>query len=286
MYTRDEIFMKRLKVKHDKLLLAFLIIILILAVLCYAYIFYASYARDEFFRNSLQIANQNQNSVFRISRILLYNSADAIDNSSNQSLQNLSICQYSDIAITIDNTSYISDLTTTNTVKEMYIDNIQVTMNSTDGTSYLNYKNLNDFGKFSVLNVPENRRIDFNIINTNEQNETADYSAPTFYTDCSNPISLGFVHRDIVQNFSVNDQVNSLVFNGQLLKQASVNLSDISYVLTFDINIKNYDDDNFIYHATLDTDLTSSDNTLYNGYLYQLKNDTSGSEYDFFKEVD
>lgn len=277
--------MKKIQIKHDKLLLVFLIIILILSILCYAYIFYASYARDEFYKTSFQIANQNQNSVFRVSKILLYSSADAIDNSSNKSLQDLSICQYSDIAISIDNTSYISDLTTTNTVKEMYIDNIQISMDSTDGSSYLNYKNLNDFGKFSVLNVPENGRIDFNIVNTNEQNESADYSLPTFYSDCSNPISLGFFHRDIVENFSVNDQSNSLVFNGKLLSQANINLSEISYVLTFDIHIKNYDNDNFVYHAKLDTDLNSSNGTLNNGYLYQAKNDTSGSEYDFFKEV-
>ena len=161
--------MKKLNIKHDKLLLAFLIIILIFCVLCYAYIFYSSYARNEFAQQAIKISKENQNSVFRVSRILLYSSANAVDNSDNQSLQDLGICQYTDIALTIDNTSYISDLTTTNTVKEMYIDNIQVTMNSTDGSSYLNYKNLNDFGKFSVLNAHENGRIDFNIINTNEQ---------------------------------------------------------------------------------------------------------------------
>ena len=122
--------MKKIKIKHEKLLLAVLIILLILSILGYAYIFYTSYARDEFFQTSLKIANQNQNSVFRISRILLYSSGNAIDNSYNKSLQNLSICQYTDIAITIDNTSYIGDLTTTNTVKELYIDNIEITTNA------------------------------------------------------------------------------------------------------------------------------------------------------------
>ena len=116
--------MKKIKIKHTKLVLALLIVLLILSSLGYAYIFYTSYARNEFFQTSLKIANQNQNSVFRISKILLYSSANAIDNSDNKSLQNLSICQYTDIAISIDNTSYISDLTTTNTVKELYIDNL------------------------------------------------------------------------------------------------------------------------------------------------------------------
>ena len=277
--------MKKIKIKHEKLLLAALIILLILSILGYAYIFYTSYARDEFFQTSLKIANQNQNSVFRISRILLYSSGNAIDNSYNKSLQNLSICQYTDIAITIDNTSYISDLTTTNTVKELYIDNIEITTNAQKGSPYLNYKDLNSFATFKLLDVPENGRIDFNIIHTNEQNESADYSTPTFYADCSNPISLGYINRDIVENFSVDDQVNSLSFNGKLLGQAGVNLDEISYVLNFDIHIKNYDDDNFTYHATINVNLNDSDGTLNSGYLYESRNTTTGSEYDFFKEI-
>lgn len=277
--------MKKIKIKHEKLLLAVLIILLILSILGYAYIFYTSYARDEFFQTSLKIANQNQNSVFRISRILLYSSGNAIDNSYNKSLQNLSICQYTDIAITIDNTSYISDLTTTNTVKELYIDNIEITTNAQKGSPYLNYKDLNSFATFNLLDVPENGRIDFNIIHTNEQNESADYSTPTFYADCSNPISLGYINRDIVENFSVDDQVNSLSFNGKLLGQAGVNLDEISYVLNFDIHIKNYDDDNFTYHATINVNLNDSDGTLNSGYLYESRNTTTGNEYDFFKEI-
>lgn len=277
--------MKKIKIKHEKLLLAVLIILLILSILGYAYIFYTSYARDEFFQTSLKIANQNQNSVFRISRILLYSSGNAIDNSYNKSLQNLSICQYTDIAITIDNTSYISDLTTTNTVKELYIDNIEITTNAQKGSPCLNYKDLNSFATFNLLDVPENGRIDFNIIHTNEQNESADYSTPTFYADCSNPISLGYINRDIVENFSVDDQVNSLSFNGKLLGQAGVNLDEISYVLNFDIHIKNYDDDNFTYHATINVNLNDSDGTLNSGYLYESRNTTTGSEYDFFKEI-
>ena len=277
--------MKKIKIKHEKLLLAVLIILLILSILGYAYIFYTSYARDEFFQTSLKIANQNQNSVFRISRILLYSSGNAIDNSYNKSLQNLSICQYTDIALTIDNTSYISDLTTTNTVKELYLDNIEITTNAQKGSPYLNYKDLNSFATFNLLDVPENGRIDFNIIHTNEQNESADYSTPTFYADCSNPISLGYINRDIVENFSVDDQVNSISFNGKLLAQAGVNLDEISYVLNFDIHIKNYDDDNFTYHATINVNLNDSDGTLNSGYLYESRNTTTGNEYDFFKEI-
>ena len=277
--------MKKIKIKHEKTFLAFLIILLIFIGFCYANIVYSYYSRDEFVKSSLRIANQNQNSVFRINRILLYSSANAIDSSDNQSLQNLDICQYTDIAISIDNTSYIQDLTTTNTIQELYIDNINIRTNSDKGTKILNYKNLNNFGIFEEISNPEDGKINFNIINTNEQNENTDYNLPSFYADCSNPISLGYLNKDIVKGFSVNEQVNSLVFNGKLLQSANINLDEISYTLSFDIHIKNYDNDAFVYHANINGDLNNESGGLYNGYLYQGKNSTSGSEYDFFKEV-
>lgn len=275
----------KFKVKHPKLILTLLIVILILCVLVYSYIFYAMYSRNEFVNQSLRISEQNQLSVFKVSKILIYSSANAINNRSDNSLEDLNICQYTDIAIYIDNTSSISDLTTQNTVKELWIDNIKITPNSDLGSQVLNYKNLNNFGKFDNLSSADNSRINFNIVNTNEQNESSDYSTPTFYTDCSNPISLGYVNSGIVKNYSIHDDVNSVVLNGKLLQQANVDLSQIGYNLTFDIHIKNYDDDSFVYHSNIDVDLNTQNKDIYNGYLYQTRNNTSGNEYVFFKEV-
>src|SRR5699024_3023467 len=185
--------------------------------LSYSYIFYVSYSKDQFVNESMKIAEQNQLSVFRVSKIILYSSGNAIDNSNNQSLQNLDICQYTDIAIFIDNTSSISELTTQNTVKDLWIDNIQITTNNPEvGNQVLNYKNLNSFAKFENIDNPTDGRVNFNIVNTNEQNENADYSNPTFYTDCSNPISLGYINKGIVKNYSINDSTNSVIFNGKI----------------------------------------------------------------------
>ena len=275
----------KFKVKHPKLILTLLIVILILCVLIYSYIFYARYSRNEFVNQSLRISEQNQLSVFKVSKILIYSSANAINNRSDNSLEDLNICQYTDIAIYIDNTSSISDLTTQNTVKELWIDNIKITPNSDLGSQVLNYKNLNNFGKFDNLSSADNSRINFNIVNTNEQNESSDYSTPTFYTDCSNPISLGYVNSGIVKNYSIHDNINSVVLNGKLLQQANVNLSQIGYNLTFDIHIKNYDGDSFVYHSNIDVDLNTQNKDIYNGYLYQTRNNTSGNEYVFFKEL-
>lgn len=275
----------KFKIKHPKLMLLLLLIILLLCILAYSYIFYASYCRNEFVNQSLKISEQNQLSVFKVNKILIYSSANAINNRSDNSLEDLNICQYTDIAIYIDNTSSISDLTTQNTVKELWIDNIKITPNSDLGSQVLNYKNLNNFGKFDNITSADNSRIDFNIVNTNEQNETSDYSTPTFYTDCSNPISLGYINSGIVKNYSIHDNINSVVLNGKLLQQANVNLSQIGYNLTFDIHIKNYDGDSFVYHSNIDVDLNTQNKDIYNGYLYQTRNNTSGNEYVFFKEL-
>ena len=55
----------------------------------------------------------------------------------------------------------------------------------------------------------------------------------TSYTDCSNPISLGYLNSGIVKNYSIHDNVNSVALNGKILQQSGVDLAQISYNLTF-----------------------------------------------------
>lgn len=275
--------LKNLKIRHVKLASAVLIILLILSISSYGYLFYKSYAKDEFVDTSIEIANRSQESVFRLSKVLFYHNANAEDNSRDKSLQNLSISQYSDIAIYIDNTTYITDLTKQNTVKELWIDNIQVNADTEKGSPYLNYKNLNNFGSFQLLDVPSEERISFSIVNTNAENEVADYSKPTFYADCSNPISLGYINRNIFEKFSISDENPSVTFNGKLLKQAGIPLESLHYVLSFDINIVNYENQRFVYHASFDISLIDDGNSLYEGDLQQIRNFGEGTEYNFFK---
>lgn len=89
----------------------------------------------------IEIADENENSIFNVQKILLYSSANAISNSKDQSLKDMSICQYTDLSIYIDNSQSSSELTDENSVKELYIDNIVMTSNVDKGTKILNYKN-------------------------------------------------------------------------------------------------------------------------------------------------
>lgn len=277
--------MKKIQIKNEKLIFKVLIIALfIIFLLYYNFVFSVTLARNSFANQMIEISEQNENSIFNIQKILLYSNANAIDNSENHSLKNMSICQYTDLSIYIDNTSYISDLTDENTIKELYIDDIKATTPNDIGTKIVNYKNALDFGKYKKIQPAENNRIDFNIISTNDANESTDYSKPTFYTDCSNPITLGYMNKDILTNYSVSQDSNSISFNGKVLKEANINLDDINYVLSFKIHIVNNLNQKFVYNMNLSVDLNDNNGGIYNGYIYKGKN-TSGNEYRFFKEL-
>lgn len=269
------------KIKNVKLAFAILIILaIILLILYYNFIFADVFARNNFANQMVEIAEENESPIFSIQRILLYNSANAVDNSEDQSLSNMSISQFTDISIYIDNSQTVADLTDENTIKELYIDNISITSKSENGTKILNYKNPLNFGKYQNIDEPEDDRIYFNIVNTNEENENHNYDEPTFYTDCSNPVSLGFLNKDLLTNYSVSNDSSSVSFNGKVLQEAGVNLDDINYTLNFTIHIVNNLNQKFAYNMKLDVDLDG----IYDGYTYRGKN-ASGTQYYFFKEL-
>ena len=271
------------KIKNVKLAFAILIILaFVLFLLYYNFVFSTAIAKNKFANQMIEISDENENPIFSIQKILLYSSANAIDNSENQSLKDLSICQYSDISIYIDNSQSSSELTDENTVKELYIDNIVITSPLDKGNKILNYKNPLSFGKYKDISELSNNRIDFNIINTNQQNENNNYDKTTFYTDCSNPITLGYLNKDILTNYSVSENASTVSFNGKVLKEANINLDDIAYTLNFTIHIVNNLNQNFAYNMKLD--VTLGEDTYTNGYTYRGKT-TSGNEYRFFKEV-
>ena len=277
--------MKKIRIKNHKIVFTILILILcILSLLYYDLIFRNSYAKDEFSNQVVQIAEQNENPIFKIQKIIVYSSANAIDKSENESLQDLSILQYSDIAIYLDNTSTVYDITNQNTVKELYIDNISISTGSDKGYQYVNYKNALDFAKYKEIEEPNSDKIEYNIVNSNDQNNSTDYSKPTFYTDCSNPITLEYMNQDIVTNYATSSDANTISFNGKVLQEAGIDLNDINYTLNFSINIVNNLNEKFICPIRLKVDLSGNDGGIYKGYKYD-NTTVSGYEYNFIKIV-
>ena len=191
----------KFKIKNVKLAFALLIILAIVVLLLFYHFVLADvFSRNNFANQMIELSDENETSVFNIQKVLLYSDANAIDNSEDHSLKNMSICQFTDLSIYLDNSSSNTELSSENTVKELYIDNINMTSKSDVGTKILNYKNPMNFGKYKNIKELDNGRIDFKVINTNQENESQNYSEPTFYTDCSNPITLGYLNKDIVTN--------------------------------------------------------------------------------------
>ena len=277
--------MKKLKIKNHRAVLTVLILILcLLSFLYYDLIFRVSYASNYFATQAEKIAEQNDNPIFKIQKIIVYSSANAIDKSENGTLKDLSIFQYSDIAIYLDNTSTVYDMTNENTVKQLYIDNINIKTNSDMGHQYINYKNALDFAKYKKIQPNDNSSIDYQIINTNNENNNQDYSNPSFYADCSNPITLEYMNEDIKTNYATTSDSNTISFNGKVLQEANINLKDINYTLNFTINIVNNANEKFICPVTLNVDLSDNDGGIYKGYKYD-NNSVSGYEYNFIKIV-
>lgn len=271
------------KIKNVKLAFAILIIMAIIVLALYStLIFSRIIMKNEFTNQMLEIANENENPIFNIQKISTYSSADAFNEEDNRSLQNMSISQYSDLSIYLDNSLSSSDITAENTISKLYIDNIKIEPNSEKGSQVLNYKNFLDLGKYKDLSSTD--RIDFKIVRTNEENENTDYNQPTFYTDCSNPITLGFLNKDIVTGYSVSSDSNSVSFNGKVLQEAGVNLDDIKCALSFTIHIVNNSGKKFAYNMNIVLDFNDDNGGIYNGYI-NTTNTTSGEEFYFFREL-
>ena len=227
------------------------------------------------------MAEQNKNAVFKINQIVLHSSADAIDNSPERNLTDLSISQYTDIAIYINNRIKEKGLTNENTISQLYIDNIVIKNNYPTGQRVLNYKNPFYIGKFKDIQS-QAERIDFNIVYNNKDNQGNNYDNPTFYTDCSNPISLGYVNRNILTNYSSEQNNNVVSFNGRILQEANIDLSQLNSVIQFRINIINNQGEKFICDVSIDNNLQSPEGGVYTGYLINVNNPSSDT-YNFLK---
>lgn len=98
------------KIKNVRLAFTLLIILaFIVLLLYYHFVLSPSFAKSNFTNQMIEIADENENSIFNVQKILLYSSANAISNSKDQSLKDMSICQYTDLSIYIDNSQSSSE---------------------------------------------------------------------------------------------------------------------------------------------------------------------------------
>ena len=323
---------RRIKL-NERIAIPVLFVILIILLIIYGNIIFKNISYGKFAKQNMEVYENNKEQVFKVEKILICSSANATDLSENKNLQDMSIYQYTDIAVYINNGE---DLSNKNTVKELYIDNISLEGNSDIGKKELNYKNILKFGlkkdtlpksstitdmssehnvfeslmnntgnnntvsndnksidvgnivtnetEESTSEVQENSeyeddgKIKFNIVYTNEENEKADYNKPTFYTDCSNPITLEYLNNDIATNYKM-DENKSVSFDGSILKDAGISTESLACKVKFKINIINNEDEK--YSCWINFDIPLDD--IYEGTTMKAKS-TNNQKYVFFRE--
>ena len=323
---------RRIKL-NERIAIPVLFVILIILLIIYGNIIFKNISYGKFAKQNMEVYENNKEQVFKVEKILICSSANATDLSEKQNLQDMSIYQYTDIAVYINNGE---DLSNKNTVKELYIDNISLEGNSDIGKKELNYKNILKFGlkkdtlpksstitdmssehnvfeslmnntgnnntasndnksidvgnivtnetEESTSEVQENSeyeddgKIKFNIVYTNEENEKADYNKPTFYTDCSNPITLEYLNNDIATNYKI-DENKSVSFDGSILKDAGISTESLACKVKFKINIINNEDEK--YSCWINFDIPLDD--IYEGTTMKAKS-TNNPKYVFFRE--
>jgi len=269
----------KIRVKHESKAVIIAFIFLAATIYSYWYFIIAPFLNNISYANEVsKFVLQNEEPIFKIDEIILYSSAAAQDNSEGQILKDLDISQFTDISIKIDNKFYISELTNKNTVSELYIDNIKITKESDKGDSRLNYKSPLIFGKYQDT-IEKTDRIDFNILHTNSDNENNDFSTPTFFTDCSNPITLGYLNKNVKTNGEISTTTEKIDFNGKLLKLAGVPIEDVAYRVSFQIHLKNSLEESFVYTMDLNLPLKEKNTSIYDGYIFKKMLNQSKSYY-------
>ena len=341
-------FKRKIKINDRFIIPIFIASFIIIIILLFAYgnIISKNIKRKKFANENMKVYENNKEEVFKVDKILICSSANAVDFSEKQNLQDMSIYQYTDIAVYINNGD---ELTNKNTIKKLYIDNVSLEGKTSIGEKSLNYKNILKFGLkkdnktksntnendtsehdvFAGLlnnenasnnsidvgnininddnmisltnNTNENsknetfeqkeesndlkndeeqkkEKIDFNIVYTNEENQKANYDEPTFYTDCSNPITLEYINNDIITHYKM-DENKTVSFDGSILKEVGVSTESLKCKIKFKINIINNNDEKYSCWINFDVPLED----IYDGTTMKSKI-TNGQKYVFFRE--
>ena len=244
--------------------LAITIVLIILCIMLITSTIRVYIVNKEFANNMSEIAKLNSKTVFSIDRIYLYSSADAKSKETNKPIWDLDIYQYTDIALFINNRDN-EGISYENTIKDLTIDNVK--FNGLEaGNPKLYYKNVNDFAKLDIANENEIKdSMQFNVINSGD----ADYTKPTIYSNCQNPITLEYVNFNMKEGTKISDISTPLTYDGNLLKKAGISLSTIKCTLSFRVTIVNNYNQKYVATVYIDIPIEDSfsNTNIYGGKI-------------------
>lgn len=260
---------------RKKIILTTITMILFVLVIFLAYLLFNKYVLKRNFEDGiLPFANKNQNTIFKIDKVVFFSSADAKNKNvatSNFTIENL--YQYTDIALFIHSNSEEKNLE--NTFKNVSLENIKWNTLPSSGEPKLYFKSINQFAKSDIIeeNLIQDK-LDFAISSEDEAN----LDIPTLYNNLANPITLSYVNSNIKTDYTITDTSNPITYDGSLLKRCNVSLNTIGCNISFDIYITNNLDQEFKCTVFLDIPLETQDKSIYDGNI-QIKKDTNFTFY-------
>ena len=247
-------------------------------------LFFLSFLSIKSFAQNLKSTKEMKNALdvdltspFSVNKIVYFSSANAKSEINANSTFTISdLYQYTDIAIFINNNAN-GNYDAKNTLKKVNVSNITFELAPSVGTPNLYYKNINDFANNSF---DESKKIENNLDFEISSADEIDYSNPTLYNNCANPITFCYVNSGLKSNYTLTDNMSHISYDGSLLKRCGITLNSISCKLSFVINITNNLDEVYSCPFILNIPLSTENSTIYDGSLV-LNNSV---DYNFIKK--
>lgn len=258
-----------------KLILFTITIFLFLVIFFLIYLLGNRYIlKTNFEKSILTFASRNQDTIFRINKILFFSSCDAKNkNVSNTNFTIENLYQYTDIALFLTNN--VSENNEENTLKNLWIENIKYCKLPSAGEPNLYFKSINNFSKSNLSDENIiNDKLNFNI--TSNDNENLD--TPILYNNLANPITLSYVNQNIKTDYTITDTSSPITYDGSLLKRCNVITDTISCNLSFDIHIINNLNQSFKCTVYINIPLENEKQNILDGNL-KLKQDVNYTFY-------
>ncbi len=252
--------MKKKKIVFYSIIIITFLIFIMISTLVYKNIMPIVYSKSCMEKE----CNFSPYSPFSINKIVYFSTANAessVNQNSSFTINNL--YQITDIAIFINNNSS-GDYTNENTLKKVTLSNINYTLIPNNGEPSLYYKNLNDFAK-NIFNL--DNKIEKSIEFETTSEDEFDYNTPVLYNNCANPITLSYVNSNIINNYTLSNDISNLSYDGSLLKKCNITLNSIACKIAFNIIIENNLDEIYTCPMTLNVPLSTESSTIYDGTL-------------------
>jgi hypothetical protein len=247
------------KIKKIFFILVFIFLLFLLLIL--SNFVYTSFSNKLF----VESTNEKVKEIFTIDKIVFFSSCSAdssINSNTTTTINNL--LQYTDIAIFIDTPN--KDLSLENTLKSVSIKGFSFNASPNLGTPKLYYKSLTNFATPSIV---EDNLIESDLNFSISSEDEIDYNKPILFNNCANPITLSYVNSNIANNYTIDNNSNSISYDGSILKKCNVLLSDIKCSFSFTINIENNLGEKFRCPIYINIPLGDDNSSIYEGsYIY------------------